>query len=142
MGNVLMHLRGSAWISNSWKQELLITDDGVEAEVVQGFKRIKMHLRYDRIAQVNLVRGVLRADIELVNKGGTDNLIVKALDKREAEQAKQLIERQIQSAQRELLLTTHAPRSVADELKKLAELREEGVISTAEFEAAKAKLLS
>lgn len=37
--------------------------------------------------------------------------------------------------------TSVAPRSVADELLKLAQLRDAGVLSTEEFEAQKAKLL-
>jgi hypothetical protein len=51
MANVLMRLSGTIWLSNSWKQELVITNDGVEGEVIQGLKRAKMHLPYDRIAQ-------------------------------------------------------------------------------------------
>jgi hypothetical protein len=93
MANVLMRLSGSIWLSNSWKQELVITEDGVEGEVIQALKRIKMHLPYDRIAQVNLLRGIFRADLEVVNKGGTGNLIVKTLNKGEAEEAKNLLTR-------------------------------------------------
>jgi Short C-terminal domain len=142
MANVLMHLSGSIWLSNSWKQELVITDDGVEGEVIQGLKRVKMHLPYDRIAQVNLVRGVFRADLEVVNKGGAGNLIVKALNKGEAEEAKTLIEAKIQSALHAQSVVGRAPQSVADELRKLAELRDQGVITDVEFQAQKAKLLA
>jgi hypothetical protein len=92
MATVLMRLSGSKWLSNSWKQELVITDEGVEGEVIRGLKRIKMHLPYDRIAQVNLIRGVFAADLEVINKGGSGNLIVKSLNKAEAEEAKNLIE--------------------------------------------------
>ena len=35
-------------------------------------KRVHMTLRYDGITQVNLYRGLFRADFELVNRGGTD----------------------------------------------------------------------
>jgi hypothetical protein len=38
--------------------------------------------------------------------------------------------------------TTQAPLSTADELRKLADLREEGILSEEEFESAKAQLLS
>jgi hypothetical protein len=142
MANVLMRLSGSIWLSNSWKQELVITEDGVEGEVIQGLKRIKMHLPYDRIAQVNLLRGVFRADLEVVNKGGTGNLIVKALNKGEAEEAKNLIEAKIQSALLAQSVAGRAPQSVADELRKLAELRDQGLITEVEFQAQKAKLLA
>jgi Short C-terminal domain len=142
MANVLMCLSGSIWLSNSWKQELVITEDGVEGEVIQGLKRIKMHLPYDRIAQVNLLRGVFRADLEVVNKGGTGNLIVKALNKGEAEEAKNLIEAKIQSALHAQSVAGRAPQSVADELRKLAELRDQGLITEVELHAQKAKLLA
>jgi hypothetical protein len=142
MADVLMRLSGSIWLSNSWKQELVITEDGVEGEVIQGLKRIKMHLPYDRIAQVNLVRGVFRADLEVVNKGGTGNLIVKALNKGEAEEAKNLIEAKIRSALHAQSVAGRAPHLVADELRKLAELRDQGLITEVEFQAQKAKLLT
>jgi hypothetical protein len=43
---------------------------------------------------------------------------------------------------RSLARSTVAPTSVADELAKLAQLRDAGVLSPAEFEAQKAKLLN
>jgi hypothetical protein len=82
MAKILMRLTGSVLLSNSWKQELVVTDEGVEGEVLRSLKRVRMHLPYDRIAQVNLIRGVFVADLELVNKGGTGNLLIKALNKR------------------------------------------------------------
>jgi hypothetical protein len=56
--------------------------------------------------------------------------------RRDAEQA----QRADQQA-REYIRTAAAPTSTADELHKLAELRDRGVITPAEFEAQKAKLL-
>lgn len=141
MATVLMRLSGSKWFSNSWKQELVITDEGVEGEVIRGLKRIKMHLPYDRIAQVNLIRGVFAADLEVINKGGSGNLIVKSLNKAEAEEAKNLIESKIESLLTAQSRTAFEPRSVADELGKLVELRDRGIITNAEFQAQKAKLL-
>ena len=79
MGNVLMRLHGNIFLSDSWKQELVITDERVESEVIKGFQRTKRHLPYDRIAQVNLVRGVFKADLELVNKGGVGTTLLSKL---------------------------------------------------------------
>jgi hypothetical protein len=92
---VLLVVHGSKLLSNTWKQELKITDQAVYGEILSVPHRLKMTLPYDRIAQVNLVRKILTADLELVNKGGTDNLIVRALSKSEAEKAKALIEERI-----------------------------------------------
>lgn len=111
MAAVLMRLSGSNWLSNSWKQELVITGEGVESEVIRGLKRIKMHLPYDRIAQVNLIRGVFAADLEVFNKGGAGNLIVKSLNKAEAEEAKNLIESKIESLLTVQSRTAFAPKA-------------------------------
>ncbi len=140
MAKVLMRLSGSKLLSNSWKQELVVTDEGVEGEVLKDFKRIKMLLPFDRIAQVNIVRGMLTADLEVVNKGGADNLVIKALNKAEAEKARALIDQKMHEVSREQRPTS-SPSSVADELRKLAELRSQGIINESEFQAQKAKLL-
>lgn len=133
---VLMTLRGSVLLSNSWKQEMVITDQGVRGEVIEGLKRIKMTLPYDRIAQVNLIVGMFKADLEVVNKGGSGNLVVKALTKSDAEEAKRLIEERIQRAS-----GGPAAASVADELRKLADLRAAGVLTEEEFETQKSRVL-
>ena len=139
MANVLLRISGSKFLSNSWKQELVVTDEGVEGEVLKSLKRTKMTLPFDRIAQINIIRGIIAADLEVVNKGGADNLLIKALDKAEAEQAKSLIEKKMREGVAEL--TPSRSLSVADELRKLSDLRAEGIMSGSEFEAQKAKLL-
>jgi hypothetical protein len=74
-----------------------------------------------------------------VNKGGSDNLVVCAIAKNEAESAKKLIENRLKSA-----AATTRPQSisVADEVKKLAELRRQGLLTDAEFQEQKRKLLA
>jgi hypothetical protein len=135
---VLLRVNGSTFISNSWKQELVITETAVHGEIIQGLKRLKMSLPFDRIAQVNIVRGMFKADIEVVNKGGADNLIVRALSKSDAEAAKLLIEEKMNSTPTS---SPSASISIADELAKLALLRKEGVLNEQEFDAQKAKIL-
>jgi len=142
MANVQMRLLGSKWLSNSWKQELVITDEGVEGEVIRGMKRVRMLLPFDRIAQVNLSRGIAAASLEVINKGGAGNLVVKGLKKDEAEQAKALIESEIQSALRQQRRSGDPSHSAADELLKLTELKDRGIITSSEFESQKAKILS
>jgi Short C-terminal domain len=137
----LMRPSGSALLSNTWKQELVITEDGVHGETIQGLKRLRMTLPYDRIAQVNLIRGVFRADLELVNKGGTGNLVIKALKKVEAEAAKVLIEQKMREEAPQVKTSQAQSVSIADELRKLADLKAQGVLTDAEFEAQKQRLL-
>jgi hypothetical protein len=64
---VLLRVRGSAWLSNSWKQELVMTEAAIHGEVVKGLRRLKMTLPFDRVAQVNVSRGMFTATIEVVN---------------------------------------------------------------------------
>lgn len=138
---ILMRLNGSRFLTNTWKQELVITDEGVRGEVLAGFKRLKTSLSFDRIAQVNLVRGVFAADLELVNKGGADNLCIKALNKEEAEKAKELIESKMRTNTTKQAVAAGPILSTADEIAKLAALKDSGVLTEDEFQAAKKRLL-
>jgi len=136
---ILMIIKGSKILSNTWKQELQIKEDGVYGETLVVGKRVKMHLSYENIAQVNLTRGILSADIEIINKGGSGNLVVKALKKKEAETAKKLIDKkrtEIQSNN-----SSQNSNSVADEIKKLAELKEQKIITEEEFQIKKKQIL-
>lgn len=141
MRRELMRVSGSILLSNSWKQELVITEDGVEGEIIKSLKRIKMMLPFDRIAQVNLIRGVFAADLEVVNKGGSDNLLVRALSKAEGEEAKALIERKMREQLSVASNVAGPVGSLGDELRKLAMLRDDGILSQAEFEKQKNRLL-
>lgn len=138
--NILMRIKGSMLLSNSWKQELTITERGVNGDVIRDGKRQKMFLPFDRIAQVNLTKKVFAADLELVNAGGTGNLEINGLKKKQAEESKTLIEDHMKIA-------TASPRtvassaSVADEIAKLANLRDSGAITEEEFQTQKRKLL-
>jgi hypothetical protein len=67
---VLLRAWGILGSTSSFREELKVTDRAVYGEILKYFRRIKMTLPYDRIAQVNIVRYVLGADIEIVNKGG------------------------------------------------------------------------
>ena len=96
----------------------------------------------DRIAQVNLHRGVFAATLEIINQGGTGNLIVKGLDKDDGERAKRLIEEAILTAQTERSpANAGGSDSVAGEIQKLADLRDKGILSEDEFQKAKERLL-
>ena len=114
-GKVLMRLSGSNLLTNSWKQELVITEDGVHGEILKNLKRVKMFVPFDRVAQVNLVHGILTADLEVINKGGTDNLIIRALNKQQAEQAKALIEEKVRATSVGNLRQSSPPLFLADE---------------------------
>jgi Short C-terminal domain len=142
---ILMRLSGNLILSNSWKQELIITEIAVHGEVIRkrvpwNLKRIKMTLPFDRIAQVNIIRGLLTAELEIVNKGGADNLVIEGLNKNDAERAKKLIEERIRLDHASIGAVANTP-TMAEEIQKLSELKNTGLLTEAEFEAGKKKLL-
>lgn len=134
---VLLRARGSFLLSGRWSQELRVTETAVHGEIFNNFKRLKMTIPFDRVAQINILRGMLKADLEVVNKGGTDNILIRALSKRDAERARALIEEKMHAA----TLAAPVGFSVADELGKLAALRDRGVLTEAEFTQQKRRLL-
>jgi hypothetical protein len=54
--NVLMILNGNKMVTNSWKQELTIKEDGVYGETLVTGRRTNMYLSFDEITQVNIIR--------------------------------------------------------------------------------------
>jgi hypothetical protein len=143
LSKTLMVLNGNKWISNTWKQELTIKDDGVYGEILITGRRTQMFLPYDRIAQVNVMRQMFTSDIEIVNKGGSGNILIKALNKDEAEHASQLINKLIRETSLSANKTISEPSAdIPSQIKKLAELKESGIISETEFENKKMELLA
>ncbi len=143
MPNVLMVLNGSKMLSNSWKQELTIKDDGVYGETLVTGRRTNTYLPFDRIAQVNIIRQTLSSDIEVINNGGSENILIRALNKEEAEQAKNLIYQKISETKQfvsQVIVTSES--DIPAQIKKLAELKETGILSEEEFNAKKAELLA
>lgn len=140
----LMTVKGNIWLANSWKQELVITNKAIYGEAILGVTRKKMTLPFDLIAQVNISRGLFSAEIEVINKGGSANLVIKGLNKNEAEEAKALIEKYVKEAS-ESTKEKHTPdstASLADEIRKLNELKIEGILTDEEFQKKKEQLLN
>jgi hypothetical protein len=131
----LMRLSASKILSNSWKQEMVITDIGVETEILQTGSREKKSLPYEKIAQVVVRNGALAATLELVNIGGSDNITLTGVNKKEAAKAKTLIESKINP------IPGRTPINAADEIKKFKELLDSGAITQEEFDAKKKQLL-
>ena len=100
-----------------------------------------MHLAYENIAQVNVLRGILTADIEIVNKGGSGNLVIKAVNKSEAEECRKIIEQKISEIQTVRKTQNNENISIADEIKKLATLKDQKIITEEEFDLKKKQLL-
>jgi len=77
----LMRLKGNKILSNTWKQELIITDQSVASEQrrgllgMLGISKTRKSIVYSRIASVAVYDRAITADLEIVNLGGRDNII-------------------------------------------------------------------
>jgi hypothetical protein len=90
---IILIIKGNQLLSNTWRQELQIREDGVQGETLIVGKRVTKFLPYENIAQVNITKKILSADLEIINKGGSKNLVVKAIKKSDADKAKEVIDK-------------------------------------------------
>ncbi len=52
-------------------------------------------ISYNHVAQVYLTKGIIFATLEIINTGGTKDIIIKFVPKKKAEQAKRIIDSKI-----------------------------------------------
>ena len=147
-----MHLRGSRWgvtRNAAWfPNELDIHEDRIEEKVLPRSltalmgRHDRLIIRYEQIAAVGLHTGLLWSTLTVESTGG-HTVVVKALPKREAAAARQLLEERLAAhrAEQQQQRSVRAPASTADELSKLAALRDSGALSDEEFASAKKQLL-
>jgi Short C-terminal domain len=96
---------------------------------------------FDQVAQVRVKRGIPFCQITIESTGG-HAIVVGGLRRNDAEEAKFAIEQRMEATRnRQPAKHRSAPSSQADEIERLADLKERGVLSVTEFEAAKKKLL-
>ncbi len=124
-----------------------------------GLRQSIEDIPYDAITSARLQKGVFSSSIVIRAPGfstmaqkkmnllafasGSDEGEIEAISKEKAEQILEIIKRGIEKAKTAKTMTSSAPSSsIADELKKLASLKAEGVISDAEFQTLKAELMS
>lgn len=91
-----LKIAASKILSNSWKQELNITENGVESEIFRTGTREKKNLQYEKIAEVIIRNGAFAATLEIVNTGGSNIISITGLKKKDAAKAKALIEKNIE----------------------------------------------
>ena len=99
--------------------------------------------RHDRISSVKAHKGVIGARL-VVNAGGDKWTLQNVYPKDAVDQIAQVIrtEAQTRHAQPAQPATASQAPDVMDQLKKLGELRDAGVLTDEEFEVKKAELLS
>jgi len=98
---------------------------------------------YDNIIDVKLERGILSAALEINVPGSFKDARVDAISKDDAEQILRMMQEGIKKSKGTTQeKQTQDSSSVADELAKIAKLKEQGIISEEEFQEMKQKLLS
>ena len=103
-------------------------------------------ISFHQVAQVKLGKGLRWADVTVESTGG-HVITLKGLPKADGEQVKGLIDSAVNETRRADAVGTvptapaTAQASVADELLKLAQLRDAGVLSPEEFEEQKARAM-
>jgi hypothetical protein len=120
---------------------LLIFEYGVEARTMGMWGSNVQNIRYDQIAQVIIKRGPL-STLVIESRGG-QTLTVKRVPLPTAEKARVMIQERVDRALDTTSegASTSAP-SLAVQIRELAELKEAGIITEAEFESKKTELLN
>jgi hypothetical protein len=104
--------------------------------------------RLASVAQVAVSRGLRWTDVSVESAGG-HKIVMRGMPKSDAASVKAMIDEAVAAARRgttqRVYIQATAPMppavDVADQLRKLADLRNEGLLSDAESETQKAKLL-
>ncbi len=108
-----------------------------------GLRQKLEYYAYDKVVDVKLERGMLSAALEINVPGSFEDARVDAISKDDAEQILRIMQEGIKREKGNL--QGNQPQdssSIADELAKIAKLKEDGVISDEEFQEMKQKLLS
>ena len=109
-----------------------------------GMRQKLEYYNYDQIVDVKLERGMLSAAIQIYVPGSFEDARIDALPKDDAEQILRFMADGIKQAKREASTPqiVQQATSTADELVKLAGLKEQGILSEEEFQKMKQDLIS
>lgn len=133
-----MFQQGALITSGARRTALFVTDQrvGFLTRKIGGQK--VLDFSYALITSFEYKRGMAFGEIRLT--GPSDKIVFQRIPKDEVERVGQAIREQM-SASRTPAGTTPPPVSIADEIGKLADLRDRGLLNDDEFEAQKSKLL-
>lgn len=120
-------------------EQIYVTDKRIIVHKIEGiFKNEKIEIPLSSISSINTTSKLVGASIEIVasnNKASVDKLYLQI-----AEELKRLIDTQLHSTPTQTA-PTETPIDVADQIKKLADLRDSGILTEEEFNAKKKQLL-
>jgi hypothetical protein len=103
-------------------------------------------ISYQQVSEVSLSRGMVWSDISIESTGGK-SLALSGVPKSDAEQVKRLLDDAVAAAKggtsgSAVATVAASTPDLADQLRKLADLRDQGILTDEEFTVQKAKLLA
>lgn len=120
-------------------EQIYVTDKRIIAHKIEGiFKNEKVEIPLSSISSINTTVKGLGASIEILasnNKASVEKLHIHI-----AQELKKLIDSLLHSTPTQTA-STETPTDVADQIKKLADLRDAGILTEDEFNAKKQQLL-
>lgn len=120
-------------------EQIYVTDKRIIVHKIEGiFKNEKVEIPLSSISSINTTVKGLGASIEIVasnNKASVEKLYIPI-----AQELKTLIDSLLHSTPTKTT-STETPVDVADQIKKLADLRDAGILTEDEFNAKKKQLL-
>ena len=118
-----------------------VYEDTVEVTQLGIGGRNTHRMRYHQIAQVTVRQSLFRSTLVIESSGG-DTMLVESMTRKDAESARALIRERADLTMSSAAGAASAPASdIAAQIRELARLREEGIITEAEFETKKKDLL-
>ena len=141
---ILMRTQSRALLPSS-RQELIVTDEGIEVQRVEKGKPVKTAIRHERINHVRVLKGLFASDLEIGGTNGSRKVLVSGLSTADAEKARVLIETQMRST-----LRSGVPAGVAGRLaswqldgdRSAEELKARIAIVESEFQTSRKELLT
>jgi hypothetical protein len=141
----LTELKGSHMKTKEFRpNRVLVFNNRVEERDPGLLKERTQTIHFTQVAQVSVKRGVVWSEVKVESTGGHE-IVAKGLSKDEADAAKKLLDQLIHESRTQPVVVAAAPPAAPDipeQIRKLGELRDAGILSNEEFEAKKAELLS
>jgi len=132
---------GSKLLGASTIDELIFTDQYVMSRRWEGSGYIKRKIYYSDIAQINVKKGLIACEVEIVNRGEGPNARITGLPYDEAVRVQQMLDAH-KADKMDARNTTIVSGSHIDDLERLATLMEKGILSREEFEREKSRILA
>jgi hypothetical protein len=101
---------------------------------------------YQQVSEVSLSRGLMWSNLSIESSGGR-SIVLDGVPKSDTERVKVLVDDAVARAKGGIATGPPSatgptpPPDLADQLRKLADLRDQGILTEAEFATQKAKLL-